>query len=51
VVATRAGQPLTDATGLAFDSVSSVSTGGTDGVKLNLPVKGQVAMADIKQVL
>jgi flagellar basal-body rod modification protein FlgD len=51
VVATRAGQPLTDAKGLAFDSVASVTTGGADGVKLNLPVKGQVAMADIKQVL
>jgi flagellar basal-body rod modification protein FlgD len=51
VVATRAGQPLTDAKGLAFDSVASVTTGGTDGIRLNLPVKGQVAMADIKQVL
>lgn len=51
VVATRGGQPLTDAKALAFDSVASVTTGGADGVKLNLPVKGQVAMADIKQVL
>jgi flagellar basal-body rod modification protein FlgD len=51
VVATRAGQPLTDAKGLAFDSVASVTTGGADGIRLNLPVKGQVAMADIKQVL
>jgi flagellar basal-body rod modification protein FlgD len=51
VVATRGGQALTDATGLSFDSVVSVTTGGADGVKLNLPVKGQVAMADIKQVL
>lgn len=51
VQATRGGQPVTDATGLAFDSVASVTTGGTDGVKLNLPVKGAVTMADIKQVL
>jgi flagellar basal-body rod modification protein FlgD len=51
VVATRGGQALTDAKALAFDSVASVTTGGADGVKLNLPVKGQVAMADIKQVL
>jgi flagellar basal-body rod modification protein FlgD len=51
VVATRGGQALTDATGLSLDSVVSVTTGGADGVKLNLPVKGQVAMADIKQVL
>jgi flagellar basal-body rod modification protein FlgD len=51
VVATRGGQALTDAKALAFDSVASVTTGGADGVKLNLPVKGQVAMSDIKQVL
>jgi flagellar basal-body rod modification protein FlgD len=51
VVALRGGQALTDAKALAFDSVASVTTGGADGVKLNLPVKGQVAMADIKQVL
>jgi flagellar basal-body rod modification protein FlgD len=51
VVALRGGQTLTDAKALAFDSVASVTTGGADGVKLNLPVKGQVAMADIKQVL
>jgi flagellar basal-body rod modification protein FlgD len=51
VVATRGGQPVTDATGLAFDSVVSVTTGGADGVKLNLPVKGMVTLADIKQVL
>jgi flagellar basal-body rod modification protein FlgD len=51
VVATRGTDTLTDATGLSFDSVASVTTGGTDGVKLNLPVKGAVAMSDIKQVL
>jgi len=51
VNATLAGSPLTDATTLAFDSVSSVSTSATDGVKLNLPTKGQVTLADIKQVM
>lgn len=51
VVATRGGQPLTDATGLAFDSVASVTTGGADGVRLNLPLRGAVTLADIKQVL
>ena len=51
VVATRAGETLSDAKSLAWDSVASVTTGGTDGVKLNLPGKGQVALADIKQVL
>jgi flagellar basal-body rod modification protein FlgD len=51
VVATRSGTALTDATTLAFDSVSSVSTSATDGVKLNLPTKGQVTLADIKQVM
>jgi flagellar basal-body rod modification protein FlgD len=51
VVATLAGNQLTDATTLAFDSVSSVSTSATDGVKLNLPTKGQVTLADIKQVM
>ena len=51
VVATRGGEPLTDAKGLSFDSVASVTTNGKDGLKLNLPVKGAVTMADIKQVL
>jgi len=51
VTATAGGQALTDAKGLQFDSVASVTTGGTDGVKLNLPSKGAVTMADIKQVL
>ena len=51
VVATLAGTPLKDATTLAFDNVASVSTSATDGVKLNLPTKGQVTLADIKQVM
>jgi flagellar basal-body rod modification protein FlgD len=51
VVATRSGEKLTDAKGLSLDTVASVTTGGADGVKLNLPVKGAVALADIKQVL
>jgi len=51
VVATRGGEELDDAKGLAFDSVASVTTNAKDGVKLNLPGKGAVAMADIKQVL
>jgi flagellar basal-body rod modification protein FlgD len=51
VVATNGGVALTDAKPLSFDSVSSVSTSATDGVKLNLPTKGQVTLADIKQVM
>jgi flagellar basal-body rod modification protein FlgD len=51
VVATRGGETLKDAKTLSLDTVASVTTGGTDGVKLNLPVKGAVALADIKQVL
>lgn len=51
VVATRGGEDLTDARALSFDSVASVTTNSKDGVKLNLPVKGVVTMADIKQVL
>lgn len=51
VTATAGGKALTDAKGLQFDSVASVTTSGTDGVKLNLPSKGAVTMADIKQVL
>ena len=51
VVATQAGQPLTDAKSLSFDSVASVTTNAANGVKLNLPTKGAVAMADIKQIL
>lgn len=51
VIATRAGEQLTDAKTLSFDSVASVTTNGKDGVKLNLPGKGAVSLADIKQVL
>lgn len=51
VVALRGGEKLDDAKALAFDSVASVTTNSKDGVKLNLPVKGVVSMADIKQVL
>jgi flagellar basal-body rod modification protein FlgD len=51
VVATGGGQQLTDAGALAYDNVASVSTNATDGVKLNLPSRGMVALADIKQVL
>jgi flagellar basal-body rod modification protein FlgD len=51
VNATLAGKPLSDATTLSFDSVSSVSTNATTGVKLNLPTKGSVTMDDIVQVL
>lgn len=51
VVATSGTSTLTDATALAFDSVSSVTTSATGGVKLNLPTKGQVTMDDIKQVM
>lgn len=51
VVASRGGEALTDARTLSFDSVASVTTNAKDGIKLNLPVKGAVTMADIKQVL
>lgn len=51
VVATRGGETLKDAKSLSFDSVASVTTGGKDGVKLNLPGKGSVTLADIKQVM
>jgi flagellar basal-body rod modification protein FlgD len=51
VVASRGGEELKDAKTLSFDSVASVTTNGKDGVKLNLPGKGAVALADIKQVL
>ena len=51
VVASRGGEELKDAKTLSFDSVASVTTNGKDGVKLNLPGKGPVALADIKQVL
>jgi len=53
VVATRGGDKvsLNDAKALSFDSVASVTTNSLDGVKLNLPSKGGVTLADIKQVL
>lgn len=51
VVATRAGQTLTDAKALSYDSVVSVSTNAANGVKLTLPGKGTVALSDIKQIL
>lgn len=51
VVATRGGEELDDARTLSFDSVVSVTTSAKDGVKLNLPTKGVVTMADIKQIL
>jgi flagellar basal-body rod modification protein FlgD len=51
VVATKGGDKTNDAKPLAFDSVASVTTNSTDGVKLNLPAKGVVTLADIKQVL
>ena len=51
VTATKSGQALTDASGLAYDSVGSVSTSSTDGVKLYLASKGATTLSDIKQVL
>jgi len=51
VIASRGGEELKDAKTLSFDSVASVTTNGKDGVKLNLPGKGAVSLADIKQVL
>jgi flagellar basal-body rod modification protein FlgD len=51
VTATAAGQKLTNATGLAYDSVGSVSTSDTDGVKLYLAGKGVTTLSDVKQVL
>ena len=51
VVASRGGETLSDVRMLAFDSVASVTTSAKDGVKLNLPTKGIVSMADVKQIL
>ncbi len=51
VVAKRGEEELADAKPLAFDSVASVTTNAKDGIKLNLPIKGTVTMADIRQVL
>lgn len=49
VVATRAGQDLTDVHGLQFDNVASVTSSAKDGVKLNLTSLGSKTMADVKQ--
>lgn len=51
IVATRGGDKTNDAKTLSFDSVASVTTNSADGVKLNLPSKGVIKLADIKQVL
>ena len=51
VVATKGGETLKDARSLSFDSVASVTTSAKDGVKLNLPTKGVVSLADIRQIL
>jgi len=51
VIATAGAETLKDARTLSFDSVASVTTSAKDGVKLNLPTKGVVSMADIKQIL
>lgn len=52
VVAMRSGTKLDDVKGLTVDSVGSVTTSATNGVKLNLTGKGAaITMADIKQVL
>jgi flagellar basal-body rod modification protein FlgD len=50
VSATRAGDKVKDAVALKFDAVNSVTTGGTDGVKLNL-TDSTVPMSDIKLIL
>jgi flagellar basal-body rod modification protein FlgD len=51
VVATQGADTLKDAKSLSFDNVASVTTSAKDGVKLNLPTKGVVSMADIRQIL
>jgi flagellar basal-body rod modification protein FlgD len=51
VTATAGTSTLTDASPLTLSSVASVTTNAKDGVKLNLPGKGMVTLADIKQVL
>ena len=51
VVAERGGEAVKEIKGLSFDTVSSVTTSAKDGVKLNLPGKGVVTMADIKQIM
>lgn len=51
VVATRGGEEIDGAKTLSFDTVASVTTNAKDGVKLNLPSRGVVSMADIRQIL
>ena len=51
VVAEQGGERVDGARTLMFDSVASVTTNAKDGVKLNLPSRGVVSMADIKQIL
>ena len=51
VEATAKGEALKDAKALSLDSVASITSNATSGVKLNLPTKGIVSMADIKQIL
>lgn len=51
VEATSGGELLKDAKALSLDSVASITASATNGVKLNLPTKGVVSMADIKQIL
>lgn len=50
VEAKTAGVKLTDATALTFGTVASVST-NAQGVKLNVPAIGSIAMSDVKQIL
>ncbi len=50
VTAYRGQDQLKDAKALKFDAVNSVTTGGTDGVKLNLS-NSTVPMSDIKLIL
>ena len=51
VEATAQGEALKDAHALSLDTVASITSSAANGVKLNLPTKGIVTMADIKQIL
>ena len=51
VEATAGGEALKDAKALSLDTVASITSNAATGVKLNLPTKGIVTMADIKQIL
>jgi flagellar basal-body rod modification protein FlgD len=51
VEATAKGELLKDAKALSLDTVASITSNAASGVKLNLPTKGIVSMADIKQIL